>query len=67
MSYQMKDAAEGKEFRPTYIGRHLKEKFEQYPRYKKRVPKRWITMEYVEEVVINDNKRDIERNTAYKV
>lgn len=56
MSYQMKDAAEGKEFRPTYIGRHLKEKFEQYPRYKKRVPKRWITMEYVEEVKINDNR-----------
>lgn len=56
MSYQMKDAAEGKEFRPTYIGRHLKEKFEQYPRYKKRVPKRWITEGYVTEENIKENE-----------
>ena len=58
MSYQMKDAAEGKEFRPTYIGRHLKEKFEQYPRYKKRVPKRWITMGYVTEQEIKHEQTD---------
>lgn len=55
MSYQMKDAAEGKEFKPTYIGRHLKEKFEQYPRYKKRVPRRWITKGYVTEQDIKES------------
>jgi hypothetical protein len=54
MSYQYKTASEGKVFKPTYMGRHLKEKFEREPKYKKRCPKHWISEGYVEEVKADD-------------
>ena len=49
MSIQLIEASKGKEFVPTYTGRFLKERFEKDPKYKKRIPRRWLTMEYVEE------------------
>lgn len=49
MSIQMIAAREGKEFVTTYAGRHLKEKLIKNPKYRKRVPKRWVTEGYVEE------------------
>jgi hypothetical protein len=49
-AYQFRDADPGKVFKPTYTGRHLMEKFEREPKYKKRCPKHWISEGYVEEV-----------------
>jgi hypothetical protein len=54
MSYQYKTAVEGKIFKPTYTGRHLMEKFEKEPKYKKRCPKHWISVGYVKEVKADD-------------
>lgn len=54
MSVQMIDAMDGKEFAPTYKGRFLIEKFRKEPKYKKRVPRRWLTEEIVVEQEIED-------------
>lgn len=56
MSYQFREAQKGKEFKPTYTGRHLKEKFEKEPKYRRRCPKHWITEGYVEEVKADDER-----------
>lgn len=53
-AYQFREAAPGKVFKPTYMGRHLVEKFEKEPKYKKRCPKHWISEGYVEEVKADD-------------
>ena len=58
MSVQMIDAKEGKEFTTTYIGRFLKEKFRREPKYRKRVPRRWISEGYVIEQEIEDGDGD---------
>lgn len=54
MSVQFEDAKKGKEFVPTYRGRFLKDKFRKNPNYRKRIPRRWLTLGYVEEVEIKD-------------
>lgn len=57
MSIQYATAKEGKEFVPTYRGKkigQISDKFRRSDQYRKRVPKRWITEEYVMEVNIND-------------
>lgn len=45
-------APEGKEYRPTYTGRkyRIDAKFKADPRLKKRIPRRWLSMGWVEEV-----------------
>jgi hypothetical protein len=53
-AYQFRDADPGKVFKPTYMGRHLVEKFEREPKYRKRCPKHWISEGYVEEVKADD-------------
>jgi len=58
MSYQYRSAAEGKEFKPTYSGRHLKEKFAKESKYRKRCPKTWITKGYVTEQEIKHEQTD---------
>lgn len=56
MSVQMIDAKEGKEFVPTYTGRFLVDKFRKEPKYKKRVPKRWLTEQLITEQEIKDDQ-----------
>ena len=52
MSIQYVLASDGKEYRSTYIGRkyHIDEKIKIDPRLRKRIPKRWLTNEWVIEV-----------------
>lgn len=50
----MIDASKGKEFVPTYMGRHLQEKFKKEPKYKKRIPRRWLSQGYVVEQEVKD-------------
>lgn len=54
MSVQMVDALTNKEFVPTYTGRFLKDKFRREPKYKKRVPRRWLSEGLVIEQEIED-------------
>lgn len=49
MAIQFDYANEGRIFVPTYKGRHLRKKFEEHPEYKTRIPKRWLTVGWVEE------------------
>lgn len=52
MSIQYAFASKGKEYKSTYVGKtyHIDKKISSDPRLKKRVPKRWISNEWVEEV-----------------
>lgn len=56
MSFQIRHAEKGKEFKPTYSGRFLTEKFEKEPKYRKQCPKRWITEGYVTEENIKEDE-----------
>ena len=63
MSTQIKRARDGYVYRITYVGRQIKsirDKFIDCPqgRYKKQVPKSWVTNGYVEEVKDDDNADD---------
>ena len=58
MSIQYVFAPEGKEYKSTYIGHkyHIDDKIKLDPRLKHRVPKRWISNQWVIEV--NKDERD---------
>lgn len=58
MSTHYKEAREGKEFRPTYTGKiyHIDDKIIKDPRYKERVPSRWVYNGWVYEEDKNGKK-----------
>ena len=63
MGIQYTEAPPGTVFEPTYEGRYLKQKFEQDPKLKYKVPKRWLS----EGQVRFKKETDDENKTAVNV